>query len=64
MKTQQGCTTPRDVAVTAEVSINLPGKRIRTDEHGEHVRGPKLAVERRIREDCTIVSDDALADEP
>jgi len=33
VEAQQLSTSARDIAVTAEVSINLPGKRVRSEQH-------------------------------
>src|SRR5439155_8237893 len=64
METEQLGAAARDVAVTAEVSVDLPGKRVCPDEHDEQVRRAELPTERSVGEQRAIVRDDALAEEP
>src|SRR2546428_4775726 len=64
METEQLGAAACDVAVCAEISVDLPGERVRTDEHDEQVRRAELAAERGVGEQRAIVRDDALADEP
>src|SRR5437762_5905041 len=64
METEQLGAAARDVAVTAEISVNLPGERVRPDEDDEEVRGAELTAECGVGEQRAIVRDDALAEQP
>src|SRR5262249_16789513 len=52
-----------DVAVAAEVAVDLPGERVRSDEHDRQAARPEVAVEGGIREQRAVIGDHTLANE-
>ena len=54
----------RDIAITAEVSVNLPGEGVRPEKNDPEVGLSKLAAKRRVRQQRAIVSNHAFANEP
>src|SRR5690348_17410396 len=63
MEAQQLSAASRDVAVTAEVPVNLPSKRIRAKQNDPEIRLAKLSTERRIGQQGAIIGNHALANE-
>src|SRR6266478_8339287 len=63
MEAQQLCTPTRDIAVTAEVSINLPRKRIRSQQNQPEVRRPELTPKHGVGEKGAVVCDHAFPEE-
>src|SRR5205823_1929941 len=63
MVAQQLRATARNIAVTAEVAIDLPGKRVGSDQNNPKIRRTELAAKSRVCEHCTIVPDYAFAHE-
>src|SRR6476660_8360058 len=63
METQQLGASSRDIAVTTEVPINLPGKGISSQQHEPEIRRAELTAKDGICQDGTIVRDHAFPDE-
>src|SRR5437879_3296198 len=64
METQQLRASTGNVTVTAEVSVNLPGKCVGSDKNDPQIWRTKPACESRICQHSTIVRYDALPYEP
>src|SRR5437879_7790291 len=63
METHQLSAAARDVAVTAEISVDLPCECVGAEQNDPQGRLPELAAKRRVRQHRAIVGDHALADE-
>src|SRR5437588_6042590 len=63
MEAQQLGATSRNIAVATEVAIDLPGKRVGSDQNNPEIRRTELATKSRVCEKSTIVRDHAFAHE-
>jgi hypothetical protein len=63
MESQQLSAAASDIAVPAEVSINLPGKRIRSKQHKPEIGRAELTAKDGIRQNGTIIRNHAFPDE-
>src|SRR5712671_5067800 len=63
MEAQQLSATARNIAVAAEVAIDLPGKRVGSDQNNPKIRRTELTAKSRVCEQGTIVRDNAFAHE-
>src|SRR5258708_3530681 len=63
MEAQQLSASARDIAVTAEVSINLPGKRVRSEQHKPEIGRAELTAKNGVCQNGTIIRDHAFSDE-
>src|SRR5690242_9887667 len=63
VKHEQLGATPCNVAGTAEISIDLPGKGVGAKQDNKEIWLAKLACEDGIREQSAIISNDALAEQ-
>src|SRR5437867_2077524 len=64
MEAQQLSAAPCNVAIAAEVSIDLPCKRVCADQYNPETRWPKLPAKGRVRQQCAIVRHYAFTQEP
>ena len=64
MKAEKLSTSSSDVAVSTEVGVNLPCIGIHTEEDERRIRGPEVSTKGSISDQCAVVSDHALAEEP
>ncbi len=64
VEAQQLSAAAGNIAVTAEIPVDLPGECIGPKKHKPEVCGAELSAEDRICQNRTIVCDHALADEP
>ena len=60
MEAEDLCGTTSNVAVAAEITVNLPGKSVSAEQHNGNVGVAKLAAEGGIGNQSAIVSNDAL----
>src|SRR6267143_4081796 len=63
VETQQLSAASGNIAVTAEIPVDLPGECVGPKEYKPEVCGAELSAEDRICQNRTIVCDHALADE-
>ena len=63
VEAEQLSAAARDVAVTAEISINLPGECVGPKKYKPEVRGAELPAEDCVCHNGAIVRDHAFADE-
>src|SRR5262245_43815710 len=61
MEAEQVGAATCDITVATEISVHLPGERVRSYENDPEVRRPKLTAEGSIREESTIVCNHTLA---
>src|SRR2546426_4237732 len=61
METEQLSAATGNIAVSTEISVHLPGERVRSNENDPEVGRPKLTTEGGIREETAIVRDHALS---
>ena len=59
VKTEQLSAAARDVAVAAEISVNLPGKSIGSEQHNPEVWRTELAAKRGVHQERAIVRNNA-----
>src|SRR5207249_10303617 len=57
MESEQLSAAARNVAVAAEVAVDLPGKRVRPDRDGGQIRRSQPAGERRVGQERAVVGD-------
>jgi hypothetical protein len=63
VEAQQLSASARDITVTAEVPINLPGKRISSKQHKPEIRRAELTAKDCVCQKGTIIRDHAFPDE-
>src|SRR2546425_4594217 len=63
MESQQLSAAARNIAVSAEVSVDLPSERVSSDQNNPEGRGSEFAAESRVRQESAIVRDHALSEE-
>jgi hypothetical protein len=63
MEAEQLCVPAADVAVPAEVAVDLPGKRVRADQHHREIRRSHGPGEGGIREKGAVVGDNRLSEQ-
>src|SRR5579864_146896 len=61
METQQLRAPPGNIAVAAEVAVNLPGECIHPQQSDGQTRSPERSAKGRIRNERTVIRDHALA---
>src|SRR5713101_1479714 len=64
VKAEQLSAAARDIAVTAEISVDLPGKCISSKQNKPEVRRAELTTKYGVCEKGAVVRDHTLADEP
>ena len=62
MEAHQLRRAARDVAVAAEIAVDLPGESVNSQQRGSETRYAELARERLVGDDGAGVSDDAFAE--
>jgi len=62
VEAKQLCAPTRNIAVTAEISVDLPSERIGAEENDPEVWTSELAAKGRVRQESTIVCNHALAE--
>ena len=61
METEQLRRAASDVAIAAEITVNLPGKSVGPEQYHPQIGRPELAAKGRVYQERAIVRDDALA---
>src|SRR5690242_10588320 len=64
MEPQQLRAAPRNVAVAAEVPVDLPCKCVGPNQNSPKVRWPKLTSERGVCQECAVIGNYALPEQP
>ena len=61
MEAQQLSAAARNIAVAAEVAIDLPGKRVGSDQNNPEIRRTELATKGCVGEKSAVVRDHTFA---